>query len=94
VIRRISRISPWQAGKVFALLYFLMGLVFAVPLALITSLTTPAAGQPAPSVALVIAMPFLYALAGLIFVPIGCWIFNFVARIVGGIEVDVTGSEA
>jgi hypothetical protein len=37
----------------------------------------------------VIFFPFLYALAGLIFVPLGCWIYNIATRIVGDLQVSV-----
>jgi hypothetical protein len=93
MIRRITRIAPWQAGKFFATLYFILGLVFAVPFALIALLSPPAEGQAPFGVGFAIALPFIYALGGLIFVPIACWIFNFVARMVGGLEVEVLHTE-
>ena len=34
--KRLSRIAPWQAGKVFALVYFFMSLVFVIPLLLLS----------------------------------------------------------
>jgi hypothetical protein len=39
---------------------------------------------------MLVFFPFLYALAGLIFVPLGCWMYNTAARIVGGLQVSVT----
>jgi hypothetical protein len=39
-------------------------------------------------------MPVIYGLAGLIFVPIGCWLLNAVTRRVGGLEVNVGSSDA
>jgi hypothetical protein len=38
---------------------------------------------------MLILFPFLYALAGLIFVPLACWIYNIAAGIVGGLQVSV-----
>ena len=35
MIRHLMRIAPWQAGKFFAVLYFIMGLIFAIPFALL-----------------------------------------------------------
>ena len=40
-----------------------------------------------------IALPFIYAIGGLIFVPLACLIFNFVAKLVGGLEFAVTESQ-
>jgi len=34
--------------------------------------------------------PFLYDLGGLIFVPLGCAIYNFAAKLVGGLKISVT----
>jgi hypothetical protein len=93
MIRRITRIAPWQAGKFFAALYFVLGLVFAVPFALVAVFSPPAAGQAPFGLGFAIALPFLYALGGLIFVPIACWIFNLVANVVGGLEVEVVHTE-
>lgn len=86
MIRRVTKITPWQAGKFFAVLYFIVGLVFAIPFALF-SLAVP--GQPGFGVGFAIALPFMYAIAGLIFVPLCCLIFNLVAKFVGGLEFEV-----
>jgi hypothetical protein len=89
MLRRVTRVSIWQAAKFCAVLYFLMGLVFAIPLAIFS----PAGEQFGIGFAL--ALPFIYGIGALIFVPIGCLIFNFVAKLVGGLEFEVvepTGS--
>jgi len=87
MLRRVTRISPWQAGKFFAVLYFIMGLVFAIPFALLSSVIPDAGGGF--GIGFAIAVPFIYAICGLVFVPIACLIFNFVAGLVGGLEFTV-----
>jgi len=89
--RRIVRIAPWQAGKVASLLYFIMGIVVAgfTALSIILAPPNPAPGQGPPGWGFVMAMPFMYALAGLVFVPASCWLYNLVAGWVGGIEMTV-----
>jgi hypothetical protein len=89
--RRLTRIAPWQAGKFFAVLYFIMGLIFAIPLAFFSA---AAPGQAGFGIGFAIALPFLYAIGGLIFVPLACWIFNIVAKIVGGLEFDVIDAQS
>lgn len=37
-----------------------------------------------------ILLPFLYALTGVTFVPLGCWLYNPCVRSVGGLQVSVT----
>jgi hypothetical protein len=90
VAKRLSRIAPWQAGKLFALVYFFFSLLFVIPMLLITALVPiPAGPGPRLGPGMLVFFPFLYALAGLIFVPLGCWIYNTAARIVGGLQVSV-----
>ena len=92
--RKLVRIAPWQAAKVCAVIYFMLGLVVGIFFALGASFTTSAQGEPSfgRSIAVAIAMPFIYAIAALIFVPVGCWVYNFAARLVGGFEVEVESS--
>jgi hypothetical protein len=89
MLRRVTRISPWQAGKFFAVLYFIMGLIFAIPFALFSAALPAEVGGGGFSLGFAIAIPFLYAIGGLIFVPLACVIFNFVAGLVGGLEFTV-----
>ena len=93
MIKKLTRIAPWQAGKLFAVIYFFVGLILVVPMELVAMLApTPAAPAPHLSPALIILFPFIYALAGLVFVPLACWIYNIAARLVGGLEVTVADS--
>lgn len=87
--RQLVRIAPWQAGKVCAVVYFVFGLVFAIPFALIALVATPAQGATPFGLGFAIALPFLYAVGALIFVPLACWVYNLAARFVGGFEVEV-----
>jgi ammonia channel protein AmtB len=87
MIRRVTRIAPWQAGKFFAVLYFIFGLVFAIPFMLFVSAAP--AEQAGFGIGFVLAFPFIYALGALIFVPLACLIFNFVAKLVGGLDFEV-----
>lgn len=91
MLRRVTRISPWQAAKFCAVLYFIMGLIFAIPFALIMSATGQ--GGAGIGIGMAIAIPFGYAIGALIVVPIGCWVFNFVAGLVGGLEFTVSEPE-
>ena len=86
--KRLVRIAPWQAGKVFALIYFALSLVFVIPMALLG--TALPGSKAAPPVAVLLLFPFLYALFGLIFIPLACWIYNVAAKFTGGLEVAVT----
>jgi len=97
--RRIKRIAPLQLGKMLAILYGIMGLIF-IPFFLLMSLASsqiPAQQRPALmafGAGFVIFMPVMYAVMGFITGVIGAGAYNLVAKWIGGIEVDVemTGS--
>lgn len=91
----ITRIAPWQSAKTLAVVYFAIGVLIAVPIGLVSSLFPAEPGQAKPGPLFFVFMPILYGIASLIFVPIGCWIYNKAASLVGGIEIDVeTTSDA
>jgi hypothetical protein len=84
--QRIRRFGVLQTSKVIGALYALLGLVF-VPIVLIVSLFSPK--EQAFGTGLALSMPILYGVFGFIFAAISCAIYNLVAGIVGGIEVDL-----
>jgi hypothetical protein len=93
--RRIRRFAPLQLGKVLAILYGIMGLIFSaffLAMSLFGSLL-PAqqqrAGMLAFGVGFALFMPVMYAVMGFVTGVIGAGAYNLVARWVGGIEVDV-----
>ena len=98
--RRLKRIAPLQAGKMLAVVYGCMGLIFLPFFALAAMLGAFAqhaqSDQPAPA-ALVgglmlgmgIFMPIIYAGMGFIFGVVGAALYNLVARWIGGFEVEV-----
>jgi hypothetical protein len=88
--KRISRIAPWSAGRLFAVIYFFFSLLFVIPMALIwTYAPIPAASKPPFGPGILVLFPFIYAGAGLLFVALACAIYNLAAKFVGGLEVSV-----
>ncbi len=88
--KRISRIAPWSAGRLFAVIYFIFSLLFIIPMALVWNFAPiPAASKPPIGPGVLVLVPFLYAVGGLLFVALGCAIYNLAARFVGGLEVTV-----
>ena len=89
--KRLTRISPWQAGKLFALIYFGMSLLLVIPMALVSAyVPVPPGAKSHFGLGFLICLPFLYALAALIFIPFSCWVYNTAAKMVGGLEISVT----
>ena len=87
--QQITRFSLVQTAKVAAVLYFALGAIGAV-LLLLASLVSPTARSQ--GILFVVLAPFLYAFFGFVFVFLGCWLYNVVARFVGGIEFTVSES--
>lgn len=86
MVQRLSRFSVGQTAKVLGLLYGLMGLIF-VPFFLIATMFS--SGEESFGIGFALALPILYGLLGFVFTAIGCALYNWVARKVGGIEVSL-----
>jgi len=80
--KQIINVSPFQTAKVFAVLYFLMSLPLIGLMAIMFSFSP----GPKPGLGFLIFLPFIYLIFGFIFTAIGAWIYNLVAKWVGGIE--------
>ena len=91
MVQRLNRFSIAQTAKVLGVLYALMGLIF-LPFFLIASLLSP--DQAGLGVGVAILLPILYGVAGFIFTAIGCALYNWVAGMVGGIEVQLEDTTA
>lgn len=88
--KQITNISPVQTAKVMAILYFAISL----PLVLLMGLMSLFAPGPRPPMIGVLAvMPFLYLFFGFIFTVVGAWVYNIVAKWVGGIEFTTSQNE-
>jgi len=92
--RRIKRIAPLQLGKMMALCYGIMGLLFC-PLFLVFSLFAPhvpnqqGAGIFAFGTAFALLMPVFYGIMGFVFGILSAFIYNVIATWIGGVEVEV-----
>jgi hypothetical protein len=93
--RRIKRFAPLQLGKIMGLTYGLMGLLFCPVFLLAAVFGSHVPNQQhAPlmmafGTGFAIAMPFIYGAIGFVFGVIGAFIYNLMAKWVGGIEVEV-----
>ena len=81
---QIKRISPVQAGKMSAALYGLLSLII-VPLVILGSIFAPKGGHIPMYLALV--FPVVYAGLGFLLGALCAFIYNIVAKWLGGIEM-------
>jgi hypothetical protein len=98
--RKLKRIAPLQLGKMLGVLYGLMGLIF-LPFVLLASVfgafashsgnssAPPATAFAGIGIVFALLIPIMYAVFGFIGGVVGAWIYNIVAGLVGGIEVEV-----
>jgi hypothetical protein len=100
--RRIKRISPVQAGKMFGIFYGGMALLI-VPFFLLAGAlgafaqhannqsagNVPAALVAGFSLGLALLLPVIYGVMGFVFGIIGAALYNLVASWIGGFEVEV-----
>jgi hypothetical protein len=98
--RRIRRIAPLQAGKMLAVVYGCMGLIF-LPFFVLAGMlgafaqhaqsdqTAPAALVGGIMLGMGIFMPIIYGGMGFISGVVGAALYNLVARWIGGFEVEV-----
>ncbi len=93
-MQRIKSVGVLSCAKMLGVLYGCMGLLF-IPFALIAGLASMATQQAnsaiggAAMLALGIIAPVIYGAMGFVFGAIGAWIYNLVAKWLGGIEIQL-----
>lgn len=93
VKHQIKRLSPHQNAKVSAVMMAVMSLLIVVPFGLIAMAFSPSgANGLGMGLGMFIALPVIYLVMGYIMTIIGCAIYNFVSRMVGGIEYEAEAS--
>jgi hypothetical protein len=86
----LKRIGPLSAAKVVAMLYAIFGLVMGAFLS-VAALFRPDPGGVASlwGVAAVVFFPVLYGVSGFVVTLLTAWLYNVVAGVAGGVELDV-----
>ena len=98
---QISRFSPHQTAKVFAILMALSSLIFMLPFALMTYMMPgpmDASGHPVnvtfPFGTMAIFMPIAQGIMGYLMVLFGTWLYNKLYTSIGGIEFELNERNA
>lgn len=92
--RVLKRIAPLQAGKILAILYGIMGLLFMPVFMMISAIganlpSEQRVGMMAFGMGMMLFMPVIYAVMGFVFGVLGAALYNVIAKWVGGFEVEV-----
>jgi hypothetical protein len=93
MVQRLSSFSVGQTAKVLGLLYGLMGFL-TVPVIIMAGILIPQRNGPGFGIGYALTIPVLYGCMGFVFTAIGCSLYNWVARMVGGIEVQLDSDGA
>jgi hypothetical protein len=83
--KRIVRIAPLQLGKVAAVFYGIFSIPFALIMAVAAALSPAKNSMP---IVISIGLPVVYVIFGFIFMTLGAWLYNVVAKWTGGIEYE------
>ena len=86
--QQVARLSPHQNAKVFGVLTAIGSLVFLVPFFLFFSATVPAGAPGAPPAFMFLLAPLFYLFFGYVSVAIGCLLYNFMFKYIGGVEYE------
>jgi hypothetical protein len=82
---QIEKFSVHQNAKVFAVLMALSSLVMVIPFMLIVSMGTPEGAFP---LFMLFVFPLMYLVLGYVMIAIGCWLYNWIAKRMGGLEFE------
>ena len=92
----IKRVGPLSFARLSGALYAFIGLIIGGVFSMIAmagGFASETSGMPGVAavvgVAAIVVFPLLYGLMGFVATLIGAWLYNVVAGIVGGIELDV-----
>jgi hypothetical protein len=92
----IKRIAPLSCAKITGTLYALLGLILGAVFSLISLAGGFSSGLNAGmgigalvGTAAIVVFPIFYGLIGFITTLIGAWLYNVLAGMVGGIQMDL-----
>jgi hypothetical protein len=98
MIRTLKSIEPLQLGKMLGAIYGLLSLFF-LPFffifAVMASVAPKSGGDPSTIVILLIGLafavffPLMYAVMGFVLGVVGGWVYNLVAKWLGGLEFEI-----
>ena len=91
----IKRVGPVSCAKITGTLYAIIGLVAGLIFSLaslagaFSARGARAGGMAAIGAGAVIVFPLLYGALGFVGTLIAAWLYNLLARVVGGIQIEV-----
>ncbi len=92
--RYVNRIGVLSLGKILAVVYGTLGLIFGILITSTSLLIGPGmygsgSGGMLFGAAAVITLPVFYGIIGFVSGVITAWIFNAATGVIGGLEIEV-----
>jgi len=84
-MQEIKSIGVLSAAIMAGILYFILGEFGALTLAIMSIIH----GHLIRGIILLIFLGFVYGIVGAIFVAIAAWLYNLIARQIGGIKIEI-----
>jgi len=90
----VNRVGPLSCAKIVGLLYVILGLIMGAFVSLFAATMGGGVpgrdpGNPVFGMAAVVFFPVLYGVAGFVITLIAAWLYNGLAGLVGGVEIDL-----
>jgi hypothetical protein len=82
----VTRISVVQSSKIVAALYFLYGGFYTVAGVFMLIFRE---GEAKVAGIFLLFMPLLSGVMGFVFCALSCWVYNMLAKVVGGFEFEL-----
>ena len=91
---QIKKFGVLQTAKFASVMYLIITAIFLIPFALIMMLSGIVVQERTGIMtffggAFMFLLPIIYAFIGFIFVAIFCLLYNLVASLIGGIEIEI-----
>lgn len=95
----INRVGPLSVAKLAGMLYASLGLLFGAIISVVALAGGMTANSEEPGTAVmgavfgaaaVIVLPIVYGGMGFVMMLLMAWLYNLTARIVGGVQIDVS----
>jgi len=88
--RRVTKIRVLRTALISALIFFFISLIVFVPMLIIAGIAGEySGGMGFGKAALpIVIMPLLYPIMGFLMTALWCWLYNMIAKRIGGIEFE------
>ncbi len=89
VMKRIQRVGVLSLGRLHAAIFLILGLIVGIITYIAAKLQlTPNIPEP-NFMLMIVGIPLLYTVFGFLIGIISAWIYNLLAKRVGGIEIEL-----